>query len=210
MVQSLKSSYKFPELYSFCPYVLCTSLKVSSDKFCRMAFSHLYLSLTSLGCFVVQCLMIAIGQQDKCKPAAIVDGVSCTKTAGLMVQACSVFQHFFTTASYWEEFTDGRTTSRSPASLPVRVKDVFDGFGLFLNFCIFWFTTKLKQFLASWSLQQYFVVSQYDMSLLMKAVNATLQLMEQMHCQLGNVSDHAIALKCHWNEMERKAGFLQV
>ena len=154
--------------------------------------------------------MIAVGQQDKCKSTSVVDGVSSTKSTSLMVQACQVFQHFFSMASYWEEFTGRNTNLHTSVSLPVRIKDVFDRFGLFLNFCIFWFTTKVKQFLASWTLQQFFVVSRYEMNILMKSVNTTLQLMEQMHGQLGNVSDHAMALKYHWDEMERKAGYLQV
>ena len=154
--------------------------------------------------------MIAVGQQDKCKSTTIVNGVSSTKTTSLMVQACSVFQHFFSTAGYWEEFTSSDTNMYSSASLTVGIKEVFHRFGLFLNYCIFWFTTKVKGFLASWTLQQFFTVSQYEMSILIKAVNTTLQLMEEMHCQLGNVSDHAMALKYHWDEMERKAGYLQV
>jgi hypothetical protein len=154
--------------------------------------------------------MIAVGQQDKCKSTAIVDGVSSTKSTSLMVQACSVFQHFFAMASYWEEFTSRDTSLHSSASPTVRIEDVFDRFGLFLNYCIFWFTTKVKQFLASWTLQQFLLVSQYEMKIVLKSVNTTLQLMEQMHCQLGNVSDHAMALKYHWDEMERKAGYLQV
>lgn len=156
--------------------------------------------------------MTAVGHGDKCKSTTIVDGVSSTKTTSLMVQACSVFQHFFSTASRWEECktAEASLTDGVCRTLSVRFEDIFDVFGSFLNYCNYWFTTKVKHFLASWTLTPFFIVSQYELSLLMKSINTTLQLMEHMHCQLADRSSQGSTIKRYWDQMERKAGHLQV
>lgn len=176
----------------------------------RVVSRSLYLNAVLASLDSLHCLMIAVGQADKCKYTTVIDGVASTKTSSLMVQTCSVFQHFFSTASNWKELKPEETNLTTPNSLTLRIEDVFDRFGVFLSYCVYWFTTKVKHFMAGWSLPPFLLVSQYELSILMKSINTTLQLMEHMHCQLENVCSHGVLVKYHWDQMERKAGHLQV
>ena len=79
-----------------------------------------------------------------------------------------------------------------------------------LSFCLYWFDTKLRQFLSAWTLEPLLLLIQWEFPFLLDSMNKVLALVHPLCTSEMHSIGSTVALQDLWNDTQQKALALEV
>ena len=79
-----------------------------------------------------------------------------------------------------------------------------------LSFCLYWFDTKIRQFLSAWSLEPMLLLTQWELPLFTDGINKTLALAQPLCTRDMPSLSSMVALQDLWSDTQQKALAIEV
>ena len=139
------------------------------------------------------------------------DGVPGTQTVCSVIKLLDPLDSIFEMTTYWKRSSrhPEPLTSRSPRSAMLSLSLSLCRLHALLSFCLNWFDTKVHQFLASWSLEQFLLLTQWDLPIVLESVKKTLSLI-QLLCVVHDDSNSWNSLSLHYQCLQEQRDKLEV
>lgn len=139
----------------------------------------------------------------------LTDGVPGTQTVCSVIKLLDPLDSIFEMTTYWkrssgqtEPHTNRRSTLLSLSLSLCRLHAL-------LSFSLNWFDTKVHQFLGSWSLEQFLLLTQWDLPIVLESVKKTLSLI-QVLCVVHDGSNSWNSLSLHYQRLQEQKNKLEV
>ena len=158
------------------------------------------------------CRLLGTSQTDKCRlNDNVKDGVPGTQTVRSMIALFDPLSSIFEMTSYWKQplsQSEGHAC-KIVRSTAVTLPQSFCRLRALLSFSLNWFDTKLLHFLASWSLQQYLLITQWDLLIFLESVKKTFNLV-QLLCVVHEDSSSWNSISLHYQQVQELVSKLEV
>ncbi|XP_074611734.1 uncharacterized protein LOC141866194 isoform X1 [Acropora palmata] len=157
------------------------------------------------------CRLLGTSQTDKCRlNDNVKDGVPGTQTVRSMIALFDPLSSIFEMTSYWKQplsQSEGHAC-KIVRSTAVTLPQSFCRLRALLSFSLNWFDTKLLHFLASWSLQQYLLITQWDLLIFLESVKKTFNLV-QLLCVVHEDSSSWNSISLHYQQVQELVSKLE-
>lgn len=133
----------------------------------------------------------------------LTDSIPGTQTAQSIVSLLDPLESIFEMAGYWKRSSSHFEpyANRSARALTLSVFPSLCRFHSLLSFGFNWFDTKIHHFLSLWSLEQFLLLTQWDLPLFLQSVKKTFFLVQS----LSAVHSDSIS----WNSLSVQYSLLQ-
>lgn len=158
------------------------------------------------------CRLLGTSQTDKCRlNDNVKDGVPGTQTVRSMIALFDPLSSIFEMTSYWKQPLSQSEPRgcKIIRSMALSLSQSFCRLHALLSFSLNWFDTKVLHFLASWSLQQYLLITQWDLLIFLESVKKTFNLV-QLLCVVLEDSNCWNSISLHYQQVQELVSKLEV
>ena len=149
---------------------------------------------------------------DRCRlDGVLTDGVPGTRTVYSMIRLLDPLDSIFEMTTYWKRSSSQPDPhfSRGPRLVTLSLSPSLCRLHALLSFSVNWFDTKMHQFLASWSLDQFLLLMQWDLPIVLESVKKTFSLV-QLLCVVHDHSNGWNSLSLHYHRLQDQRNKLEV
>lgn len=141
----------------------------------------------------------------------LTEGVPGTRTVQSLISLFDPLDSIFEMAGYWKRFSNQSElhSSRVPRALTLSLLPSLCRLHALLSFSLNWFDTKMHHFLASWSLEQFLLLMQWDLPIFLAAVKKTYILVQAL-CIVQDDSGSWNSLSVHYASLQEQRNDLEV
>ena len=133
--------------------------------------------------FSAFCNLLGLSLTDKCSSESnLAEGVPGTKTIRSLIKLFDPLNNVFEMVGYWKHPPNQLEPlfSGTPKGLTISLHPSLCRLAALLSFGINWVNTKLHLFLASWSLEPFLLLTQWDLPILLQSVSTSLSLLHPL------------------------------
>jgi len=138
-------------------------------------------------------------------------GVPGTRTVQQLISLFDPLDSIFEMAGYWKRSSKQSElhSNRTPKALRLSLLPSLCRLHALLSFSLNWFDTKMHQFLASWSLEQFLLLMQWDLSIFLESVKKALFLAQTL-CVVQDDSSSWNSLSVHYGRLQEQKNSFEV
>lgn len=160
----------------------------------------------------VFCNVLGTSLNDRCRmDTDLTGGVPGTQTVQQLISLFDPLDSIFEMAGYWKRSSNQSEphSNRTPKALTLSLLPSLCRLHALLSFSSNWFDTKMHQFLASWSLEQFLLLMQWDLPIFLESVKKTLFLVQTL-CVVQDDSSSWNSLSAHYGRLQEQRNSLEV
>ena len=149
---------------------------------------------------------------DKCRmDGNLADGVPGTQTVHSIIKLLDPLDSIFEMTTYWKRSSSQADfhSSRGPRSTITSLLPSLCRLHALLSFSLNWLDTKIHQFLASWSLEQFLLLTQWDLPIALEAVKKSFSFI-QLLCVVHDDSNSWKSLSLRYRSLQEQRNKLEV
>jgi len=149
------------------------------------------------------CNVLGTSLNDRCRlDSDLKVGFPGTRTVQHLISLFDPLDSIFEMAGYWRRLSNQSElhSNRTPKALTLSLLPSLCRLHALLSFSLNWFDTKMHQFLASWSLEQFLLLMQWDLPIFLESVKKAVFLVQA--CVVQDDSNS-------WNSFSLQSGRLQ-
>lgn len=158
------------------------------------------------------CSLLGTSLTDRCRlDSDLAEGVPGTQTVYSMIKLLDPLDSIFELTSYWKRVSSQPELhpNRSPRPTTLSLLLSLCRLHALLSFSLNWFDTKVHQFLASWSLEQFLLLTQWDLPVFLETLKKTFGLL-QLLCVVSDDSKSWNSLSLHYQHLQEQRNKLEV
>lgn len=158
------------------------------------------------------CNVLGTSLNDRCRmDTDLTGGVPGTQTVQQLISLFDPLDSIFEMAGYWKRSSNQSEphSNRTPKALTLSLLPSLCRLHALLSFSSNWFDTKMHQFLASWSLEQFLLLMQWDLPIFLESVKKTLFLVQTL-CVVQDDSSSWNSLSVHYGRLQEQRNSLEV
>ena len=141
----------------------------------------------------------------------LTEGVPGTRTVQLLISLFDPLDSILEMAGYWKRSSNQIElhSNRAPRALTLSILPSLCRLHALLSFSLNWFDTKMHHFLASWSLEPFLLLMQWDLPIFLESVKKTFFLVHTL-CIVHDDSGSWNSLSVHYGHLQELRNNLEV
>jgi len=158
------------------------------------------------------CNVLGTSLNDRCRmDSDLTVGVPGTRTIQQLISLFDPLDSIFEMAGYWKRSSNQPElhSNRVPKTLTLSLLPSLCRLHALLSFSLSWFDTKMHQFLASWSLEQFLLLMQWDLPMFLESVKKALLLVQTL-CVVQDDSNSWNSLSVHYGRLQEQRNSFEV
>lgn len=158
------------------------------------------------------CNVLGKSLTDRCRmDSELTEGVPGTHTVKLLISVFDPLDSIFEMAGYWKRPSNQPElhSNRAPRAPTLSLLPSLCRLHALLSFSVNWFDTKMHHFLASWSLEQFLLLMQWDLPIFLESVKKTFFLVQSL-CVVQDDSGGWNSLSVQYGRLQEKRNNLEV
>lgn len=158
------------------------------------------------------CNVLGTSLNDRCRmDSDLTVGVPGTRTIQQLISLFDPLDSIFEMAGYWKRSSNQPElhSNRVPKTLTLSLLPSLCRLHALLSFSLNWFDTKMHQFLASWSLEQFLLLMQWDLPIFLESVKKALLLVQTL-CVVQDDSNSWNSLSVHYGRLQEQRNSFEV
>ena len=158
------------------------------------------------------CNVLGTSLNDRCRmDSDLTGGVPGTRTVQQLISLFDPLDSIFEMAGYWKRSSNQSElhSNRTPKALTLSLLPSLCRLRALLSFSLNWFDTKMRQFLASWSLEQFLLLMQWDLPIYLESVKKALLLVQTL-CVVQDDSNSWNSLSVHYGHLQEQRNSFEV
>lgn len=152
------------------------------------------------------CSLLGTSLTDRCRMSDdLEDGVPGTRTVCSMITLLNPLNSILEITTYWKRPSSQSEphSSKSFRSTRLALSLCLCRLHALLSFTLNWFDIKLHHFLSSWSLEQFLLLTQWDLLTVLESVKKTFNLV-QLLCVVHDDSNSWNSLSLHYKQLQEQ------
>ena len=129
------------------------------------------------------CNVLGTSLNDRCRlDSDLTAGVPGTRTVQQLISLFDPLDSIFEMAGYWKRLSNQSElhSNRTPKAITLSLLPSLCRLHALLSFSLNWFDTKVHQFLASWSLEPFLLLLQWDLPIFLESVKKAVFLVQTL------------------------------
>lgn len=158
------------------------------------------------------CNVLGTSLNDRCRTDSdLTGGVPGTRTVQQLISLFDPLGSIFEMAGYWKRSSNQSElhSNRAPKALTLSLLPSLCRLHALLSFSLNWFDTKMHQFLASWSLEPFLLLMQWDLSIFLESVKKALFLVQTL-CVVQDDSSSWNSLSVYYDRLQEQRNSFEV
>lgn len=158
------------------------------------------------------CSVLGTSLTDKCRiDNNLTEGVPGTRTVQSLISLFDPLDSIFEMAGYWKRSSNQTElhSSRAPRAITLSLLPSLCRLRALLSFSLNWFDTKIHHFLASWSLEQFLLLMQWDLPIFLDSFKKTFFLVQTL-CIVQDDSGSWNSISVHYDHLQEQRNNLEV
>ena len=158
------------------------------------------------------CNVLGTSLNDRCRTNSdLIGGVPGTRTVQQLISLFDPLGSIFEMAGYWKRSSNQSDlhSNRASKALTLSLLPSLCRLRALLSFSLNWFDTKMHQFLASWSLEPFLLLMQWDLPIFLESVKKALFLVQTL-CVVQDESSCWNSLSVHYGCLQEQKNSFEV
>ena len=159
------------------------------------------------------CSLLVTAGTDRCRMDGdqLTDGVPATRTVCAMIRLLDPLDSILEMTSYWKRSSNqpDPLSNRVPRVLALTLTPSLCRLHALLSFALNWLDTKMHQFLTSWYLEQFLLLVQWDLPIILESFKKTFSFI-QLLCVVHDHNNNWNSLSLHYHHLQEQKSKLEV